>query len=104
MARKAVVPIRPTTDECERLYEAARSVGLSLSEYIRRLVLKKPLPQTVVLEVNRETYRELCRVGNNLNQLMKAVHEGKILSIDIAQLSELNDVSQRSRTADTRGF
>lgn len=89
MTRKAVVPIRYTTEERERLYEAARSVGLSLSEYVRRAALKRPMPKASAPEVNRETYRELCRIGNNLNQLMRAIHEGRANSIDIVQLSEL---------------
>lgn len=89
MARKAVVPIRYTTEERECLYEAARSVGLSLSEFVRRSALKRPLPKASSPEVNRETYRELCRIGNNLNQLMRAIHEGKVDGLDLAQLSEL---------------
>lgn len=88
-ARKAVVPIRYTHEERERLYEASRSVGLSLSEYVRRSALKRPMPKPPVSEVNRETYRELCRIGNNLNQLMRSIHEGKAYSVDIALLYEL---------------
>lgn len=89
VARKAVVPIRYTTEERERLYGAARSVGLSLSEYVRRAALKRPLPKASAPEVNRDTYRELCRIGNNLNQLMRAIHEGRASGVDLAQLTEL---------------
>jgi hypothetical protein len=47
------------------------------------------MPPLGVGEVNRETYRELCRVGNNVNQLMRAVHEGKVSGVDPKILEEL---------------
>ena len=69
MARSAVVPIRLTPEERARLYKAAQRVCVSLSEFVRRAALSRRLPPTPVGEVNRETYRELCRIGNNVNLL-----------------------------------
>jgi hypothetical protein len=42
-----------------------------------------------VAEVNRETYSALCRIGNNLNQLTRAVNEGRASGVDLQMLAEL---------------
>ena len=89
MTRSAVVPIRFSTEERAQLYEAARQVSLTLSTFVRRVVLKRRMPPAGVGEVNRETYRELCRIGNNVNQLMRAVHEGRVPQVDPNLLTEL---------------
>ena len=80
MARTAVIPVRLTPDERDQLREKAREHKISLSDYIRRTVLSKKLPAKAAPEVNRQTYQELARVGNNLNQLVRAVHSGKLYS------------------------
>ena len=92
MARSAVVPIRMTTEERERLKEAAKPFSLSLSEFVRRAALKRRMPVAAVAEVNRETYAQLCRIGNNLNQLVRAVNEGRIAQVDPKMLAELRTV------------
>ena len=92
MARSAVVPIRMTTEERERLKEAAKPFGVSLSEFVRRAALKRRMPVAAVAEVNRETYAQLCRVGNNLNQLVRAVNEGRVAQVDPKILAELKQL------------
>ena len=89
MPRNAVIPIRVTSEERSLLKEAARAVNVSLSEFIRRLALKKRMPPVGVGKVNRETYSELCRIGNNLNQLVRAVNEGRALGVDLNLLAGL---------------
>ncbi len=89
MVRSAVVPVRLSIEERSQHYEAARQFSVSISEFVRRAALKRRMPAAVVGEVNRETYRELCRIGNNVNQLMKAVNEGKVFGVDPKILAEL---------------
>lgn len=89
MARSAVVPIRVSPEERLQLYEAAKRFSVSLSEFVRRAALKLRMPEPPVTEVNRETYRELCRIGNNVNQLMRAINEGRVSQVDPNLLGEL---------------
>jgi mobilization protein NikA len=89
MARSAVVPIRVSPEERLLLFEAAKRFSVSLSEFVRRAALKLRMPPPAVGEVNRETYRELCRIGNNVNQLTRAVNEGRVAQVDAHLLGEL---------------
>jgi hypothetical protein len=89
MARSAVVPVRLTPEERELLHKKASDHRISLSEFIRRMALSRRLPPKPAPEVNKSTYQELARIGNNLNQLLRALHEGRIPFIDTASLTEL---------------
>lgn len=92
MARTVVVPVRLSIEERVKLYEAARPFRMSLSGFIRHNALKRRMPTASVGEVNVDTYRELCRVGNNLNQLTRAVNEGRVAGLDVEILHELRGV------------
>jgi hypothetical protein len=94
MARTAVVPIRFSDEERKFLYEQASSVGLSLSSFIRRAALKRRMPPPPVPQINRDSYQELCRIGNNLNQVARAVHERRIQSSDGAFASLLTELGR----------
>jgi hypothetical protein len=52
----------------------ASSMGLDLSEYIRRCVERRQITTTIQPEVNRQTAVELGRIGVNLNQLQRAMN------------------------------
>ena len=88
MAKTAVVPVRFEPAERDYIKDVAGS--LSISEYIRRAALNKPIPQhrrkQRVPEVNRLTYVELGQIGNNLNQIAKAcniaIKQGQGCNID----------------------
>jgi hypothetical protein len=79
--RTAIVPVRFTPVERERLNEITREMGLSLSGYIRRLVLDHPLPPRRAIrpipEVNQDLYVELRRIGVNLNQLAQRMNRAE---------------------------
>jgi hypothetical protein len=89
MARAAVVPIRVSETERRFLYDEAKQVGLSLSSFVRLCALKRRMPPPPVPEVNRTLYQELCRIGNNLNQLARSLHEGRVGGAEPAILSLL---------------
>ena len=42
--RAAIVPVRLTDGERDQLAEVARDLGISLSTYVRQVVLSRPLP------------------------------------------------------------
>jgi len=90
--RKCVIPVRFTESERKHLYELGNAHSLSLSSLIRRLSIKKRLPPARAKEVNLKTYQELCRIGSNLNQLVRAVHQWQIPDDYSLQISELKKV------------
>ncbi|HLG18974.1 MAG TPA: plasmid mobilization relaxosome protein MobC [Bdellovibrionota bacterium] len=87
--RSRVVPIRFTPAELSWLQESSRELRVSVSEYVRRAAFGRKLPLPPVPSVNRETYQELSRIGNNLSQLMRKIHSGMAMPIDPHMLQEL---------------
>ena len=70
------VNIRMTTDDYLKVSVNAETVGLSITEYIRRKITKKSLPKKKVSPLDRKLFVELSRMGNNLNQLAKVSNAG----------------------------
>ena len=94
-ARSAVVPVRFTPGERDGLQRDSTASRVSLSEFIRAAALKRRLPPPAAPEVNRRTYEELARIGNNLNQLVRAVHAKAVAVVDAAILHQLADAVRR---------
>jgi hypothetical protein len=92
MPRSAVVPIRLTPEERDQLQDKASDHRISLSEYMRRQAFSRRLPVKPAPEVNQQTYQELARVGNNLNQLIRAIHEGRVMAVDVSSLPVLAEL------------
>lgn len=61
------------------------------SEVVRQLVFKQRVLQPRTALLDAQTYTQLRRVGNNLNQFVKAVHQTQINHIDRQILTELQD-------------
>jgi len=78
-ARTISLRVRVTEGERDQLADVARDLGLSLSSYVRRAVLRRPMPprrrSIVIPAINRETYAALGRVSGNLNQLARWANE-----------------------------
>ncbi|GJD22617.1 hypothetical protein RIVM261_075730 [Rivularia sp. IAM M-261] len=60
--------IRVSDLEFEMIHSRASQAGLSCSELFRRNALLRPLPKRVT-KIAIDTYIELGRIGNNINQL-----------------------------------
>jgi hypothetical protein len=90
-----VVPVRFTPGERDGLQRDSATSRVSLSVFIRAAALKRRLPPLAAPEVNRRTYEELARIGNNLNQLVRAVHARAVEVIDAAILHQLTDAVRR---------
>ena len=74
--RDKVIPVRFTEKEKNFVELVSNKFNISLSEFIRRSALQRRMPAQGVAEINRKTYQELCRIGNNLNQVLKHVKPG----------------------------
>jgi len=71
-ALKAIrVNVRMTVDEYLILTHNAKTLGITIPEYIRKKVTGKVLPKTKITPHNRELFVQLSRIGNNINQLAK---------------------------------
>src|SRR5947207_15497845 len=68
--RAAIVPVRLTEGERDQLAEVARDLGISLSTYLRQVVLSRPLPPRRAVrpipEVNRETCYALGKLAADI--------------------------------------
>jgi hypothetical protein len=77
--RAAIVPVRLTEGERDQLAEVARDLGISLSTYVRQVVLARPLPPRRAVrpipEVNRETYHALGRLVADVNAIARRMSE-----------------------------
>jgi len=104
VASKAVT-IRLTPSEYERAI--AKKGTLSLSEFFRRAGLDESIPtprsRPPIPEVNRETYLELGRMGNNLNQQTRAchlaLHAGQTLPVSPEQIEAVAAQVEQVRLA-----
>jgi len=75
---KVTVQLAPT--ERQRLEAAAAREGKALSDYVRQLCLRRGGRPAVVAGVRRnpdakELADELCRIGNNINQLARIANQ-----------------------------
>lgn len=83
--------------EYEQLKQEAKAMNLSFSDYSRAILLERPVVEPRG-EIDRRTYAELGRIGNNLNQLVRGVNEGRLIGerteIDLfrATVTELSNL------------
>ncbi len=76
-SRKSVqVNIRMTVQEYLRVSTNAGTLGISITDYIRKTCTGKSLPTKKVNPLDRELFVQLSRIGNNLNQLTRVVNSG----------------------------
>lgn len=73
-SRPKQIVIRASEEEFEKIKSKVSKSKLSQNDYLLSCSLDKEI---VVIEGVSELVMELKRIGNNLNQLTKAVHEGK---------------------------
>lgn len=75
LKRDNLIRFRVTDEELERLKKIIEKSNLSQQEFCRRAAFKEKI---VVIEGFNEFRNEVSRIGNNLNQLTKAVHQNEI--------------------------
>jgi len=72
------VNIRLTNDEYSKACNYAEASGLSPANWIRQKVFTGRFPPIKISPVNASLYRELHKIGVNLNQSVKQVHGGRL--------------------------
>jgi hypothetical protein len=96
--RRLLIAFKVTDGEFAQLFKLMSYSEKSASEVIRQLVFKERLLKPKISLVDVKTYTELKRIGNNLNQYVKAVHERKLASIDQKNLAELKNILEMLTT------
>lgn len=80
--------LRLSPNEKEELEERAERAGLSLSAYIRRRALGKP----VKTQVDKQATHELNRIGVNLNQIAHVANAGDLEHIEAEAAETIEEV------------
>ncbi|QXV65570.1 plasmid mobilization relaxosome protein MobC [Mucilaginibacter sp. 21P] len=87
--RKVQVNIRLTDPEHEKLKSYAEGTGITPANWIRQKVFAGRFPVMKTSPLNAAFYRELQRIGVNLNQAVKQMHQLRSGTIEPAVLTEL---------------
>ena len=77
---------RMASEDRERIKELAKQSHMSMSNYVTACCLGQ---QIVIIEGLKEVLKELKAIGNNLNQLTKLCHQGRISAVDLSELLSL---------------
>ncbi|MDJ0697540.1 MAG: MobC family plasmid mobilization relaxosome protein [Mastigocoleus sp. MO_188.B34] len=98
MLRTKKLEARVNAIEDEMIKQKALDAGLSIAEFTRRCVLLKPLPRRMS-KITLTTYRELARIGNNINQLTRATNTAIKMGLqppaDSGEIEELRKLLQK---------
>lgn len=84
LTKNVMISFRVTPEEKARLEQKSRGYD-KLSDYLRDCIFGKEI---VVIEGVDRVADELRRIGNNLNQLTRAVHMGQIQAVDLSGMRE----------------
>lgn len=95
-SRPKQIVIRANEKEFEQIKKKVTKSKLTQNEYLLRSALNKEI---TVIDGIRDLTIDLKRIGNNLNQLTRAVHEGKAhCSKELSEINEeMKDVWQLLR-------
>ena len=94
LVRNNLLPVRLSDVELEMFRSRSAEQGISISELMRQNGLMRPIPKRLS-RITAQTYRELGRIGTNINQMTKAVNtaqrSGEEMKIELGQLLILAD-------------
>lgn len=82
--------------ELSKLAEFMEDTSASRGDVFRSLLMDGKVEKNQVPTVNRDTYLELARIGNNVNQLAKAANQAGYQN-DNEALGKLWDLIQQTR-------
>lgn len=91
MEKTETLKIRMSIDEKERLFTLASDNNETVSGLVRRQLLQPIVTDSEreELEAFKERTKQIAKIGNNLNQISRNIHEGKLISesslIEIAE-------------------
>ena len=82
---KNIITLRLTDIELAYLDQSAKSLHVTRSEYLRNLILEKPMIYKYEVVADNEQLKklnaEIGKIGSNLNQIAKHLNQGGVLSM-----------------------
>ena len=87
--KKVQVNIRLTEQEHKKVRLFAEGAGVSPANWIRHKVFTGRFPVMKISPLDAALYRELHKIGVNLNQLVKKVQGVSMQTADLSVLNEL---------------
>ena len=89
---KKDIHIKLSEDNYRKLKRKSKELEITQTEFIERFISNG---QIIVINDLVEMQRQLRYIGNNLNQLTKLSHEGRIESLNLAEVKkEVNKIWQ----------
>lgn len=86
--RTRTISIRLTESEAVALAEQASAARLTVAAYLRRRGLRRRLRTVQERRLGAYERRELNRIGVNLNQLVRLMHSGRVVSPQLRETVE----------------
>ena len=80
---KKDIHIRITEENYKRLKSKSKQLNITQTEFIERFISNGEI---VIINDLVEMQRQLRYIGNNLNQLAKLAHQGRISAVDLSEL------------------
>ena len=84
--RNCIMKFRATEDEKAAIMQKVEAADMTISEYLRRCALDK---QVIAGNGLDDIAHELRAIGNNINQLTRAVNSGYIKAVDLHETEEV---------------
>lgn len=82
---KNIITLRLTDIELAYLDQSAKSLHITRSEYLRNLILEKPMIYKYEVVADNEQLKklnaEIGKIGSNLNQIAKHLNQGGVRSM-----------------------
>lgn len=91
-SRDSYIQVRVSDSEKESIRDRADDLGLSMSEFVRRMALDGEVTIEEVPAINRKTWESLRGALSNLNQMARHANEGRVVEIDPEDFEELYDL------------
>ena len=84
--RDCIMKFRATKEEKAVIMEKVIDAGMSISEYLCRAALDKKVMNVAGLD---DIASQLRAIGNNINQLTRAVNSGYVQAVDLHETEEV---------------
>ena len=97
--RRATIGVRVSAAEHAALRSRAEDMGMTPAQFLRSAALTRRLPSPPVPAINRESYANLARLANNINQLTRRANEGKLTGFPAANVKLLRVEIKQLRAA-----
>ena len=83
--RNRVAPVRFSDHELSVIDANAKRANMSRTEFLVSAGINKPI---VILDDLKPMLKELCRIGNNINQLTRKANSGEIYAVGLTEINE----------------